>query len=786
MVNIGPQRRRRRNAIVKDKREEVAKRVSNFYETCKWDGTKAREHRMQLYAKYRMWTSGTDFPWDNASDVPVPDMFQDSVRTQDTLHNAVMSQKPVIGAKATQRPDEEKEKAVDELIHHQVFTEQCGETAIGEMADSFCNDPAMTLFVPWIRERVPVADVKLFPEIPEDLPPAAYFDQIIQAEFPTHQSEPSGKGWDWKLTDEDDEETAVSFYTDEEDRIEMVTKVTKVVYDGPRIFVKDFDDVIYPSRSANLQMPSASNPGGAPHVTLRDFPTKHEILGHIDSGYYDITDKDDITRIKKATSMLSTESDKETQKQVLSGVSEEETKVEDDLHSRLTRLMCFDKFDIDGDGKAEDVVFWVILETKTLVRARLLMDVCPGTPPRRPLFGGSFMPVTNRYAGISLLESMEGIHDTIKVMVDQSVNSTDLAIASPIFYRPSGGLNPEEYQVMPYSMLPMQNPQQDLNAPQIGNPSAVAQAFNMISMLNGWQDKTTMVTDMSFGQVPSGSSSALRTIGGMSLLQGQGEARPERILRRFFVVLTDVWRHIHRLNQSFLPKNKQFRITGAVAQGQDPYMDIPSKDALSGDFQFKFSANVFNTSKKALQESLMNLANTFISEIALQTGVVTPDDIYRMFHDLANAHGQDADRYLTAPSPRIKGPQLLAEEAITLILRDQLPVGEPLEDGGYREHLESLSKVLGMLQKAEVILTPGQQQLLNAYGSTVKQGAEREAQEQQSQQAAAKFQQGGQGQPGAPVTNPQAPNNQPPPISGANELIDETLPGAGGGANQGP
>jgi len=794
----GPKRRRRRHSVDSKEGKKIADRVNNFYVSEETNSSDDVDARIQRYAKYRMWQAPTDWPWDNASNAIVPDMFQDSVRVQDTLHNAVMSQIPPVGSRATSRSDKDKEKFIDELIMHQVFKEQPGERVMGETIESFVNDPAVTVFVPWVRERKPVANVQIFSPIPKDMDPSDYFTDIIMQNFPEALSTMQGAGWDWDLelaSEEEGEETVklkAAFYTSEDDRVEMVVEKTVIVYDGPKLIVKDYNDVIYPARSANLQPPSPSNPGGAPYVILRDFPTKHEILELLRSGYYDLKDDDIEEKIRGAAQVSSEESDTEQQKDVFAGKQEDIGLIKDKTHGRLTRLLCFDKYDIDGDGVEEDVVFWVIKETNSLVRARLLSDINPGIPPRRPIFGESFYPVQGRYAGISLLESMEGVHDAVKVLLDQVVNANDLSIASPGFYRPAGGANPEQLQIEPYSLVPLQNPDQDITFPNIGNPQAVSQGFNLMSMLGAWQDKSTMVSDMSFGQVPSGGSSALRTIGGMSLLQGQGESRPERILRRFFMLLTSIWEHIHRMNQSYLSKDKQFRVTGTPPSGSDPYISIPSRNFISGRFQFEFAANVFNTSKRSLQDSLGAVMQSLVSGIALQTGISTPDTIYNLLRDFTMAQGQDANRYMNAPNPKLKGPTLFAEEAMTQIFRGQLPIGEPAEQNGYAEHLPKMAELFGQyqaeLQKGGLAVPQLQQQLLQAYMQRAQQGAQAEQQEQQMLAAAQQFQQGQQGQqgqPGAPVTNPQAPPTQPPPVSGPNEMIDETLPGAGGGANTG-
>ena len=43
-------------------------------------------------------------------------------------------------------------------------------------------------------------------------------------------------------------------------------------------------------------------------------------------------------------------------------------------HKTLTRIMCFDVFDVDGSGTTKDVVWWIIKETKSLARAKFLRE----------------------------------------------------------------------------------------------------------------------------------------------------------------------------------------------------------------------------------------------------------------------------------------------------------------------------------------------------------------------------------------------------------------------------
>lgn len=782
-----PPRRRKRNGLSDDERKKVGSRVSKLYNDEWTNRANAREARLQRMAKYRLWRGGTDWPWASASDIAIPDMLQDSLRIQDTLVNAVMSQRPPVVSRANNNADAAKQSTVDQLLNFQFFVENTGEEIIGEMAEAFVNDPSMTIFTPWVREERSVAEVMLYDEIPEDAQPKDYFFSLVRAAFPgASRFEPAAGGWDWTVTDAKGEEATVCFYTDRDEQVEMVIERDAIAFDAPRPFVKDYDDVLFPARSANLQSPCPSNPNGAPYVILRDKPTVAEIRSLVNSGFYDLMTKADMEGIvaKASPNTNNAKEEAASQKDVLSGTNETPTKPLDDDHKRLTRLTCFDIYDLDGDGVAEDVIFWVIEETRTVLKARLLIDMYPGNPPRRPLDGGSFLPVGGRYDGMSLLEIMEPMHDAIKVIVDQAINANDLAIASPGFYRPSGGMNPEVLRIEPFTLSPLQNPQQDVVFPSIGNPNAMGAAMNMITTMGSWQDKLTMVTDLQMGAIPPGSSSAFRTIGTMSLAMGQGEARPERILRRFFIGLTGVWSQMHRLNQSFLPKDKQFRISGVVLPGADPYIKVKTASQITGNFQFDFDANVLNTSKASLQQALEKLMVTYINPLMLQTGVVTPDNIYRMALDYGRAYGQNVDAYISPPTPAAAKPRLLAEDAILQIMSSQMPFGEPAEPGGIGDHLQ---KLMDFMQSDNFgLLTADQVAIFRTYIQHLGLLAQQQAQQQQLQANAAQFQQGragGGGQPGAPPTNPQAPPTSAPMISGPNEMLNEALPTAGGGAN---
>ena len=299
------------------------------------------------------------------------------------------------------------------------------------------------------------------------------------------------------------------------------------------------------------------------------------------------------------TRMDTSHQEREEQKDALQGHTEQKDQPKGaESHKPLTRLMCFDCFDINDDGLDEDVIFWMILETKTLLRAKYLTQMFPMEPPRRPLAEAQLFTVPGRRSGIGLLEMMEGMHDLIKQFFDQGGDAGTLANAPFGFYRASSNMRPENIALEPGQLYPLTDPKNDVSFPTLGNQNQ-AFMFNMVNLLTQMEEKLTNIGELQLGRVPQGKASALRTVAGMQTVLAQGDARPERVLRRFFLGLTQIWENFHGLNEVFLPPQKRFMLCGPIDPRKDPYATVESPTAIKGKFRFTFSANVLNTSKEA-------------------------------------------------------------------------------------------------------------------------------------------------------------------------------------------
>jgi len=577
---------RTRKSTKKIDHEKIVGRVLEFAKKDEDSRSEDIALRLQRYAKFRMWTEGSgDWPWPGASDVGLTDMMTNVLSLEDTLHNAVMSNRPVVNARAMHKSDEDKQDLIDDLLDTQIFLEQNGEEVVGTTASAFDMDGVFTAHIPWVREDRRIVLFRTFEALKEGEIPVLKFQDLMKQEFFKEQIvQLDEQGWDWGVTDEDDQVFTVRFYTAKGGDIEMVAHRSVRIYDGPKIIPKEYEDVLCPPRTANLQAPGPSNPGGASHVILVDHPTIDEIQRLQESGFYDLLTEKQLKQILNETE-AEDDDHEDVNRQLDAFQGKQKIRQEsDDSHKPLTRFLCFDLFDVDGDGINTDMMWWVLKEPGILLKAKPMTEMYPVEPPRRPLAEATLIPVAGRREGVGLLEMMESMHDFKKQIFDQVVDAGTLGNTPFWFYRATSNIKPEVLNMGPGDGMPLGDPKNDVFFPNIGAGNAQSFGINMMSLADQALEKLTVRGDLQLGRVPIGRSSALRTSDNMQSLMQAGEARPERILRRFFMGWMEIFKQIHELNQHFLPPEKVFRIAGIRAPGENPYKEISRRESLQGDF----------------------------------------------------------------------------------------------------------------------------------------------------------------------------------------------------------
>ncbi len=770
-----PTARKRRPRSIKIGSDAVLAILKNF-ERDLTDRQARINMRMDRYAKLRGWLPKKDWPWKDCSNFWVPLMMTISLRMKATLENAVKATHPVMQAKARREHDKDKQEKIDQIIDYQLFVENMGEEKIDAFINNFVDDEAAFVMVNWVKDRQTMVEIRVHPALQPEIDPIAQILQYIEQDFPpgvvVAMKDNQGNAWEAEFIDVDTHEAQsanIEIYDRDDGNIELHIKSFSSTFNGPSMEVLDFEDVVFPVRSANLQPPSPQNPLGAAYVNVICTATVDSIERGRESKFYDLVSDEDMENIRNSKSAVNSGTEDQQpkeQKDALEGTQASTAQGRPDRQI----IRHYGRMDIDNDGLEEDVVLWIARDTKTLLRARLLSEIHPGKVAIRPIASTSFFPIPNRVYGMSYIECLEPIQDAMQIMMNQHVDWGTITNVPWFAYRAASGVKPEPISIAPGEGLPLDNPQTDLMFPQFPNKDS-SFSLNTITVLQQFADNLSMLNAINYGRVPTGKASALRTMGTTQALLSQSDTRSEQVLRRLFYGLAQVFQFFHGLNRRYLPEEKEFRVFGKSETGAGPYTKVRPED-IDGEVDFEFKSTLFNTNKEQLAVQLREAMALLVSPLALQLGIVTPGHIYHLMEDTLKAMDLDEDRYIQEPQGMMEGPKLMAEEAITMILNGQPPVGQPEEPPD-----QHLKKLMAFMQSDQFgFLDQGKVGIFQAWMMQVQQFAQLMMQQQALMANATKMSgndAGAEEGPGGVPSTMKAPGMGDNPMVNGGEFIDE-------------
>ena len=772
--------------LTKEEEEDIVKFVLERFKEDEEERQDWMQRRKDRIAKTRGWLPEKNWPFEGASNLWAPVIATACYRVISALQNAVLGQRPAVQSKAKEKKLEPNQGRIDNLLDHQVFMESRGEERLGDFANHFVFDGLSIAHIAYVKETRTVSDVRIlqFDAKAAALYPDAVFPEVIQGLLTDNKTKvisakvTSEDKWTWKAEIEVSGETitaTIDFFERDDGLLEATIRRPMVTHDGPVFNVEEIENIVVPARCSNLQPPGPANPHGAPYVNRLFSVRMDEIWQHWKKGIYDLIDEDKWNVIRPSKPPIGTNSSQAEQRdqeldihegtmpQVPRGTTAEERFYPIEGIEHYGRWII--NKDENGDGEEVDVIFSVLKDSKQLVRARFLTEIHPGNPPMRPFAEARYIRVPNRFYAIGLCELLEPIQDLIKILLDSNMDWGTIRNMPWFTYRASSGLNPEVLRMRPGEGYPLDDPSRDINIPQWGN-SDNSWVFNTLSLAQQMGEKLAMESDFNYGRVPSGKASAMRTVGTTVALLQQGDVRQEQVLRALFDGIVQIYRSFHRLNRRWLPQDKEFRIIGIPEQDQSPYMNITPQD-IDGEVDFDFTATMMNTNRQAMAEALTEAIGIVVSPLALQLGIVGPDQVYRLMKDRMKARDLDYKSYLKPPTPDATKPGITVEEAIGMIMDGLYPYGSPLE--GPIVHFQRLIEFQQDDHSFGRIDTPDKVNLFAFYLRDVHMQVQQLMKQQQMAQAASQMQQfmGQQGQDmsgeGTPTTiqqpQPRGPMN---------------------------
>lgn len=314
---------------------------------------------------------------------------------------------------------------------------------------------------------------------------------------------------------------------------------------------------------------------------------------------------------------------------------------EEDL-DRYEIIEAYLRVDVDGSGINSDIVAWVHTKSRKLLRATYLYRISKSG--ERPFIKADFQPRKGQEFGVGLVEMLY----PLSVEMDFHHNSRiDFGLLSTMpfgFYRPSSGIDPQTIRYEPGALIPVDNPATDVFFPNLGNRTSFG--FQEEAALQQMVERLTSVSDLNLGVL--GGQGATRTATGARALMSESSGNLDVYLRRLNYGWSKALRVLLHTLQQRIPKGLSFRVTGD--DGADYWRVVRSADDIEGDYDIEVSPNSSSSNSGMQQELASQVFGLVSNPLLIQTGTVTPGNLYEAAKNLLQAWGaKDWAKFIQKP-----------------------------------------------------------------------------------------------------------------------------------------
>ena len=360
--------------------------------------------------------------------------------------------------------------------------------------------------------------------------------------------------------------------------------------------------------------------------------------------------------------------------------------------------------DVDGSGINSEIIVWVHAKTREILRATYLNRV--NKAGDRPFAKIDFHKRPGEVYGMGLIEILHPLTTEMDAMHNMRIDFGMLSTMPYGFYRPSSSIEPEEIELRPGALIPVDNPQTDVFFPNLGNRTVFG--FQEEAALQTMIERLTGISDLSLG-VLSSQQGATRTATGARALIGEASANLDVHLRRLNVGWKKILETILHTLQQRMPQGFSFRVTGQ--DGADYFAQIKDREQIMGDFDFDLSSNTSNSNKAIQQQAAQQIQTITNNPLNLQLGVVTAGNIFESTKNLLQSLGvKDWSRFITKPAEVtfIMAPD---EELARVIRGIPVKVVPQMDHQGYIDYWEQIKasdELLGQFNEEQTAFAEAQ------------------------------------------------------------------------------
>ncbi len=530
--------------------------------------------------------------------------------------------------------------------------------------------------------------------------------------------------------------------------VEKEMPVTRKCFEGPVCDLVNYEDIV--------TVGADHDPDLADAVLHRQFLTASELWTLADRKIFKNDVVEEIIAGGPTKVQGSLASDIKEQRRLNAGQAQVESDKDPDKYEIAEAYL---RMDVDGSGIDSDIVVWVHLRSKKLLRATYLYRVSKAG--ERPFAKIVFQPRKGQEGHAGLVELVYPLCNEIDAIHNMRIDWGILSVMPFGFYKASSSIDPKTIQLEPGCLIPLDNPQTDVHFPNLGNRTVFG--FQEEQALYTAIERLTSMSDLTLG-ILSGNQGATRTATGSRALLGEMSANLDVYLKR----LNRGWKKslrtcLHMLQQR-IPAGTSFRLTGD--DGQDYWTEIQSARDLEGDFDVEVLPNSQSSNQSIQVETATQILQSTSNPLDIQLGVVGPVERYEALKTYYMALGvKDWGRYVKKLDPALMAEKLTPLEEADLVLGGtHVAIAPNADHQGFIDFVKMFlddEQLHGQLNPQHVSLLKSQAQKHAQMAQAIKANQAQQAQSQQQaingQAPPAGMQAPQMGGPGAPPPGTPAP-----------------------------
>lgn len=460
--------------------------------------------------------------------------------------------------------------------------------------------------------------------------------------------------------------------------------VTKLVFEGP-VFERILpEDLLIIGGNGDIHE--------ADVIQHRFFMTRSELYSAADQGIFESECVDEILQGGNDTENSGPSDGLKQNRESNSGIISSNTPVDNDKFEIIESYM---KIDVNDDGLDEDVIVWVHLTSRKVLRATYLHRVHKSGI--KPFIKIDFMKRQGQTYGMGVPEIIYPIARELDAMHNIKVDFGILSTMPFGFYRPSSGVNPERISIEPGKLIPVNDPQNDVFFPQIGNRTVFAaeEEATLLSFI----ERLISISDINLGVI--GRQGAARTATGVATLVSENNSNLDIFIKRMQRGWKQALRALFQVLQQRMPPEKWIRINGEDGQ---LYPFRISKEDIQFKYDFDIDANSANSNQAVNREIAQQILNVCSNPLYIQLGIIHPENVYQATKNWFASLGiKDFARYITKPTDQ--EAFLTPEQEANRIIRGiQVPVHPAMNHEGFINYVKIIfsdDNRLGLLNQKQ-------------------------------------------------------------------------------------